>query len=211
MPLVFIILKYACSSARCMKSACMLTAVVVALLLAGCSPSTQKGDLKMMKDTVVIETGKGTIEVQLNREKAPITVDNFLRYANAGFYDGTVFHRVMSGFMIQGGGFTPDGTQKPTNEPIKLESNNGLMNKMGTIAMARTPLPDSATSQFFINVADNGFLDYAAGNAGYAVFGNVTSGMDIVNKIAAVRTSNRGDNGNWPVEDVVIKRVYVKK
>ena len=164
----------------------------------------------MTKDTVVIETSKGTIEVQLNREKAPVTVDNFLRYANAGFYDGTVFHRVMPGFMIQGGGFAPDGTQKPTNEPIKLESSNGLKNELGTVAMARTIVPDSATSQFFINVADNGFLNYAPGNDGYAVFGTVTKGMDVVNVIAAVRTSSRGENGNWPVEDVVIKRVYVK-
>ena len=164
----------------------------------------------MTKDTVVIETSKGTIEVQLNREKAPITVDNFLAYVNSGFYDGTVFHRVMPGFMIQGGGFTPDGTQKPTNKPIKLESNNGLRNKIGAIAMARTPLPDSATNQFFINVADNGFLDYAPGNDGYAVFGNVTSGMDIVNKIVAVKTSSRGENGNWPVEDVLIKTVRIK-
>ncbi len=165
----------------------------------------------MTKDIVVIETSKGTIEVQLNSEKASITVENFLAYVNSGFYDGTVFHRVMPGFMIQGGGFTPDGTQKPTSEPIKLESDNGLGNDAGTIAMARTSVPDSATSQFFINVANNGFLNYAPGNDGYAVFGKVTSGMDVVNKIAAVRTSSRGDNSNWPVEDVVIKKVSVKK
>ena len=190
----------------------MIVAVAVAaLLLSACSPTANKqGDVTMKKDVVVIETSKGTIEVQLNREKAPVTVDNFLRYANAGFYDGTVFHRVMPGFMIQGGGFTPDGTQKPTSEPIKLESNNGLKNVLGTVAMARTIVPDSATSQFFINVADNGFLNYAPGNDGYAVFGTVTKGMDIVNAIAAVKTSSRGNNGNWPVEDVMIKRVYVK-
>ncbi len=194
-----------------MRKAFLLTAVVAALLLAGCSSSTQKGDVKMTKDIVVIETSKGTIEVQLNSEKASITVENFLAYVNSGFYDGTVFHRVMPGFMIQGGGFTPDGTQKPTSEPIKLESDNGLGNDAGTIAMARTSVPDSATSQFFINVANNGFLNYAPGNDGYAVFGKVTSGMDVVNKIAAVRTSSRGDNSNWPVEDVVIKKVSVKK
>lgn len=165
----------------------------------------------MTKDMVVIETSTGSIEIQLNREKAPITVENFLAYLNSGFYDGTVFHRVMPGFMIQGGGFTPNGTQKPTSEPIKLESNNGLENDVGTIAMARTGVPDSATSQFFINVADNSFLNYAPGNDGYAVFGKVTNGMDVINKIAAVRTSNRGENGNWPVEDVVIKKVYVKR
>lgn len=165
----------------------------------------------MTKDIVVIETSKGMIEVQLNREKAPITVENFLAYVNSGFYNGTVFHRVMPGFMIQGGGFTPDGTQKPTNSPIKLESNNGLSNDVGTVAMARTSVPDSATSQFFINVANNGFLNYAPGNDGYAVFGKVTSGMDVVNKIAAVRTGSRAGNADWPVEDVLIKSISVKK
>jgi peptidyl-prolyl cis-trans isomerase B (cyclophilin B) len=128
-----------------------------------------------------------------------------------GFYDGTVFHRVIPGFMIQGGGFTPDGAQKPTHGQIKLESSNGLKNKVGTIAMARTSIPDSATSQFFISIADNGFLDYAPGNDGYAVFGMVTKGMDVVNAIAAVKTSTRDGNGDWPVEDVVIKKVSVKK
>ena len=163
------------------------------------------------KDIVVIETNKGMIEVQLNREKAPITVENFLAYVNSGFYDGTVFHRVIPSFMIQGGGFIPDGTQKPTHEPIKLESDNGLRNDVGTIAMARTSIPDSATSQFFVNVADNGFLNYAPGNDGYAVFGRVISGMDVVNSIVAVKTSSRNGNGDWPVEEVVIKKAYVKK
>ena len=187
-------------------------AVMAALLLTACSSPTKQGDLTMKaKDIIFIETSKGTIEVELNREKAPITVGNFLRYANEGFYDGTVFHRVIPGFMIQGGGFTPDGNQKPTHDTIKLESNNGLKNTAGTIAMARTSVPDSATSQFFINVADNGFLDYAPGNDGYAVFGTVFKEMDVVNAIVAVKTANRDGNADWPVEDVVIKRVYVKK
>ena len=187
-------------------------AIIAALLLAACSSPTKQGDLTMKtKDIVVIETSKGTFEVELNREKAPITVGNFLRYAKEGFYDGTVFHRVMLGFMIQAGGFTPDGAQKPAGNSIKLESNNGLKNTAGTIAMARTSVPDSATSQFFINVADNGFLDYAPGNDGYAVFGAVTKGMDVVNAIVAAKTANREGNADWPVEDVVIKRVYVKK
>ena len=160
---------------------------------------------------VVIETSKGTIEVHLNRDKAPVTVDNFVRYANEGFYDGTIFHRVIPGFMVQGGGFTPDGTKKQTHDPIKLESDNGLANTAGTIAMARTSVPDSATSQFFINVANNGFLDHSSGNDGYAVFGTVTKGMDVVSAIVAVKTANRDGNGDWPVEDVMIKKVYVKK
>ena len=187
-------------------------AIIAALLLTACSSPTKQGDLTMKaKDIVVIETSKGTIEVELNREKAPITVANFLRYANEGFYDGTVFHRVIPGFMIQGGGFTPDGSQKPTHDTIKLESNNGLKNTAGTIAMARTSIPDSATSQFFINVADNSFLDYAPSNYGYAVFGTVTKGMDVVTTIVSVKTSTRQGNGDWPVDDVMIKRVYLKK
>ncbi|MBI3036523.1 peptidyl-prolyl cis-trans isomerase [Candidatus Woesearchaeota archaeon] len=161
--------------------------------------------------TVIIETNKGKIEVELYPDKAPITVKNFLDYVNEGFYDGTVFHRVIPGFMIQGGGFTPDGAQKPTHEQIKLESSNGLKNKVGTIAMARTNIPDSASSQFFINIADNSPLDYNPGNDGYAVFGTVTKGMDVVNAIAAVKTSSRGPYDDWPIEDVVIKKVSVKK
>lgn len=181
----------------------IIPVIVAALLLAGCAQ-----EAKM--DTVVLETSKGNIEIQLDSKNAPITTANFLSYVNEGFYDGTVFHRVIPGFMAQGGGFTPDGTQKPVKDPIKLESKNGLRNKIGTVAMARTSVPDSATSQFFINVADNGFLDYAPGNDGYAVFGNVTKGMDVVNAIVAVKTETRGFNADWPVEDVVIKKVTVK-
>jgi peptidyl-prolyl cis-trans isomerase A (cyclophilin A) len=164
-----------------------------------------------MNEIAVIETSKGTIEIELDRENAPITVENFVTYANEGFYDGTVFHRVIPGFMVQGGGFALEGPEKETRPPISLESNNGLKNLRGTIAMARTMDPDSATSQFFINTADNSFLDYAPGNDGYAVFGKVISGMDVVGFIESVETADRGMHGDWPVEDVVITRIYIKQ
>jgi cyclophilin family peptidyl-prolyl cis-trans isomerase len=145
-----------------------------------------------MKKIIIIETNKGNIEVELDFENAPITAENFLSYVESGHYEGTIFHRVMSNFMIQGGGFTPDGNQKDTMKPIKLESQNGLKNLRGTIAMARTNVPDSATSQFFINTKDNSFLDYAPGNPGYAVFGKVINGMEVVDEIEKVKTGNRG-------------------
>ncbi len=160
---------------------------------------------------VVIETNKGNIFLELDKDNAPVTVENFLSYVEEGHYSGTVFHRVIDGFMIQGGGFTADARQKKTHNPIALESNNGLKNKKGTIAMARTMVPDSATSQFFINVADNGMLDYTQANPGYAVFGKVVSGMDVVNAIKVVETGVRKGMGDWPVEDVVIEKVYVKE
>ncbi|MBW2985646.1 peptidyl-prolyl cis-trans isomerase [Candidatus Woesearchaeota archaeon] len=159
---------------------------------------------------VILETSKGNIEIELNQEKAPITVKNFLNYVDKKHYDGTVFHRVISNFMIQGGGFTADGEQKSVDNPIKLESNNGLKNDEGTIAMARTNIPDSATSQFFINVKDNNLLNYAPGNDGYAVFGKVVSGMEIVNTIKAVSTGTKFGMQDWPTEDVVITKVYLK-
>jgi len=160
---------------------------------------------------VVLETSKGNIEIELYADKAPVTVDNFLMYVNEHFYDGTVFHRVMDGFMIQGGGFTPEGVERYTRDPIFLESQNGLHNGIGYVAMARTGDPNSATSQFFINVADNSMLDYSGPeNPGYAVFGKVVSGMDVVNTIKSVPVSSRGYNENWPVEDVLIIRAYVK-
>jgi cyclophilin family peptidyl-prolyl cis-trans isomerase len=161
---------------------------------------------------VVLETSKGTSEFELYREQAPITVENFVAYVNEGFYDGTLFHRVIPGFMVQGGGFTPDGEEKDTRAPIKLESGNGLKNKKGTVAMARTMLPDSATAQFFINVADNGFLDARVpGQDGYAVFGKVLSGMDVVDGIVSAETGSRGPYDDWPVEDILIVRAYVKE
>jgi len=157
---------------------------------------------------VVIETNKGNISLELDPNKAPITVANFMAYVDSGFYDNTVFHRVIDGFMIQGGGFTPDGQKKETRDPIMLESENGLKNDVGTIAMARTNAPNSATAQFFINLKDNGFLNYAPGNAGYAVFGKVTSGMDVVNEIRQVETTVKQGMQDWPVEDIIITKAY---
>jgi cyclophilin family peptidyl-prolyl cis-trans isomerase len=168
-----------------------------------------------------LETSLGSIEIELNKEKAPITVENFLNYVTTGAYDETVFHRVIDGFMIQGGGFTTDGEKKPTNPPIKLESNNGLLNEVGTIAMARTNIPDSATNQFFINLKDNSFLNYSSTNTdslylahsspGYAVFGKVVKGMDVVNTIKRVQTAVKNGMNDWPVDDVLIKKVFLKK
>lgn len=156
---------------------------------------------------VTIETSKGNIGLELDPNRAPVTVKNFLTYVDEGFYEGTIFHRVIPGFMIQGGGFTADGTQKPTHDPIELESRNGLSNSVGTIAMARTNSPNSATSQFFINVAPNENLDYRPGFPGYAVFGKVTAGMDVVNEIRQVKTGMHGPHADWPVEPVVIKKI----
>ena len=159
-----------------------------------------------------IETSKGTITLELNAEKAPATVANFVEYAKSGFYDGTIFHRVIDGFMIQGGGFTRDMNQKETRAPIRIESMNGLSNARGTIAMARTMDPNSATSQFFINLVDNDFLDFTAPTTqgyGYAVFGAVTDGLEVVDAIAKVRTGSVGPYENVPEDAVVIKKVIV--
>ncbi len=161
-------------------------------------------------EVVVLETSKGDIDIELNRSAAPLTVANFENYVNSGFYDGTIFHRVISGFMIQGGGFTPDGQQKATNPPIKLESDNGLKNIAGSIAMARTSDPDSATSQFFINTVDNPPLDYAPGNPGYTVFGQVISGMDVVHEIESVQTVDNGGYQDWPLQPVTIEKAYME-
>jgi len=160
-----------------------------------------------LMEYVVMETSSGAVTIELDPNSAPETVANFLRYVDAKAYDGTIFHRVISNFMIQGGGFTPDGNQKPTEAPIMLESQNGLKNDIGTIAMARTNAPNSATSQFFINVSKNDFLNYSPGNPGYAVFGKVTSGMEVVNQIRQVQTGTRNGMGDWPKEDVVIKTI----
>ena len=162
--------------------------------------------------TATIETSKGTITLSLNDEKAPETVRNFIQYAKDGHYDGTVFHRVIDGFMIQGGGFTKDMQQKPTRAPIRNEAMNGLKNRRGTIAMARTMVVDSATSQFFINLVDNAFLDFQMPTAqgfGYAVFGEVTDGLDVVDAIAKVSTGCVGPYQDVPVEPVVIEKVTV--
>ena len=161
---------------------------------------------------VKMDTNHGTITLELDAENAPNTVANFLTYANEGFYDGTIFHRVISNFMIQGGGFTDDMNQKTTHDPIKNEANNGLQNDVGTIAMARTGDPHSATAQFFINVKDNDFLNFSSETPqgwGYAVFGKVTEGMDVVEKIKAVPTTTKGPYQDVPSETVVIEKVTV--
>lgn len=162
----------------------------------------------------VIETNMGNISLSLDETKAPKTVANFVNYARKGFYDNTVFHRVIDGFMIQGGGFTPDMLQKSTDAPIANEAANGLKNTVGTIAMARTAAPHSATSQFFINVADNTPLNYTAPTPqgyGYAVFGKVSKGMDVVNKIAKTRTGYKMGHGDVPLQAIKIKKVYIVK
>lgn len=166
---------------------------------------------KNMDTIVVLMTSMGNIEIKLATKEAPITTANFLSYVETDYYDDIVFHRVMPGFMIQGGGFIATGKQKISGDPIVLESGNGLLNKRGTIAMARTNDPDSATSQFFINLVDNEFLDKSAGSDGYAVFGEVIEGMDVVDAIGGVKTATFGLYENWPEEDVVILGAYLKE
>jgi peptidyl-prolyl cis-trans isomerase A (cyclophilin A) len=162
------------------------------------------------RPVVILTTTLGEITIELYPDKAPITVENFLSYVDSGFYDGSIFHRVIPGFMIQGGGLTPAMEQKPTQPPIKNEADNGLKNVTGTISMARTQDKDSATSQFFINLADNAFLDHGARGFGYAVFGKVTDGMDVVNKIAQVPTGNRGLHKDVPQQPVIIESAHRK-
>jgi peptidyl-prolyl cis-trans isomerase A (cyclophilin A) len=157
------------------------------------------------RPVVALETSLGTIKIALDRDKAPVTVENFLQYVRSGHYDGTIFHRVIPNFMIQGGGFDAQMTQKPTKPPIKNEARNGLKNRRGTVAMARTNDPDSATSQFFVNVKDNTMLDYGMRNAGYAVFGEVVEGMDVVDRIVGVPTTTRPPHADVPRVPVVIK------
>jgi peptidyl-prolyl cis-trans isomerase B (cyclophilin B) len=162
-----------------------------------------------MTKTVEMTTSAGAIRIELDDAKAPATVENFLNYVRAGHYDGTVFHRVIQGFMIQGGGFEPGMKQKPTGAPINNESANGLRNENYSIAMARTMAPHSATAQFFINTKNNSFLDKdrAQDGWGYAVFGKVVSGAEVVDAIERVATGNRGGHGDVPLQDVVIERV----
>ncbi|MGL9720283.1 peptidylprolyl isomerase A [Symbiopectobacterium sp.] len=159
---------------------------------------------------VLLTTSEGNIELALDNQKAPVSVKNFVEYVNSGFYNGTTFHRVIPGFMVQGGGFVDEiMKQKATNPPIKNEADNGLRNVRGTIAMARTAEKDSATSQFFINVADNAFLDHGQRDFGYAVFGKVVKGMDVADKISQVQTSNIGPYQNVPSKPIVIKSAKI--
>ena len=188
------------------RFACLL---FLGLCLAGSAVAAEAKN-----PTLLIETSLGNVKVELFQKEAPISVKNFLDYAKSGFYNGTIFHRVIPGFMIQGGGFTADMAQKPTRAEIKNEATNGLKNTRGTLAMARTNVVDSASSQFFINVADNDFLNHRPGGPGafgYAVFGKVISGMDVVDKIAAVQTGMQAGMTDVPVKPVVIKNVKIVK
>ena len=180
--------------------------------LTAANKKTLPGD--RMSDTFVIETSLGTITVQLDPKNAPLHAANFAKYADDGFFDGLVFHRVIPGFMIQGGGMSPEMNQKrPTQNPVRNESLNGQKNLRGTLAAARTSDPDSATSQFFINLKDNDFLDGnpATKKVGYSVFGKVTAGMDVVDKIAGVKTTTKGPHGDVPEQPVTIKSVRPAK
>ena len=179
-----------------------LFAVLLLVLIISCT--------KEESNMIVFETNMGNFEVELNKEKAPISVQNFLSYVNEGYYDGLIFHRVIPNFMVQGGGFDPDMNQKAVQSPIKNEADNGLKNEKYTLAMARTADVNSATSQFFINVADNTFLDNGARDFGYAVFGKVVLGQEVIDKIAAVQTGAKGHFTDVPVESVVMNKVYVK-
>ena len=169
-----------------------------------------------MTDIVVMETSKGTIEIELNRGRAPVTVKNFVQYVNDGFFNGLCFHRVIKGFMIQGGGFTPLGMHKETRAPIQIESRNGLKNARGSITMARTNNPASATSQFFINTVDNANLDYPSFDGhGYTVFGKVITGMDVVDEIEGTPTvttmTPNGPMQDWPKAEICINKVSMKE
>src|ERR1700761_3956408 len=154
---------------------------------------------------VQFETSHGSFTIELFEKDAPVTVANFLKYVDDGFFDGTIFHRIVPGFVIQGGGLTTDFSQKDTRDPIKNEADNGVLNKRGSLSMARTNDVNSAPSQFFVNLTDNDFLDHRPGNFGYAVFGRVTSGMDVIDKIAKVKTGRRKMYTDAPMEDVLIK------
>ncbi len=183
---------------------------VAMLVAAACAGVTARAEGK--NPVVLIATSMGDIKVELYEDKAPVTVKNFLAYVNDKFYDGTVFHRVIPDFMIQGGGFDKGMNQKSTKAPIKNEAGNGLKNGVGTVAMARTNVVDSATAQFFINVKDNAFLDHrdeSPAGFGYAVFGKVIDGMDVVHKIEHVQTTNKPPYQNVPSEPVIIKSITV--
>jgi len=189
-----------------------IVAVLIALpLFATAFGHGKTADKAPAKNPVVVmETSMGTIKVELLVDKAPITTKNILDYVNSGFYNGTIFHRVISNFVIQGGGFLPDMTRKQTRPPITNEASNGLKNVRGSLSMARTSDPNSATSQFFINLKDNASLDAGPGNPGYAVFAQVTEGMDVVDKIAAVKTTTKPPYSDVPIQPVIIKSAKVE-
>ncbi len=201
------------------KSSALLTFSTLLIFLSSCSDNNTVNEIDKQKEKpmtqVTIETSLGDIKLELNDEKAPITVENFKTIANSGYYEGTIFHRVINGFMIQGGGLTADMNNKSSDtSPIQNEANNGLPNDRGTIAMARTMDPHSATSQFFINHKDNGFLNHTGETSqgwGYAVFGKVTEGMDVVDQIAEVATGSSGAYQDVPQEVITIESVVISE
>jgi peptidyl-prolyl cis-trans isomerase B (cyclophilin B) len=185
--------------------------LLTAILLTGLAVFSSAEDVEEAT-VITLKTTKGDIKIELNEEKAPKTVANFLGYVERGHYTGTIFHRVIPGFMVQGGGFTTNMVQTPTSETVENEANNGLKNLRGTIAMARTQAPHSAGAQFFINVKDNGFLDFRSPTMqgwGYAVFGKVVEGMDVVEEIEGVKTGRSGPHSDVPLEPIVINEVIV--
>ena len=196
-----------------------LSSFALAFILNSCSKKSDEVEVPIIKEIsmtqVTIKTSAGDIQLELNGEKAPITVKNFVDIANSGYFEGTIFHRVINGFMVQGGGLNADMSDKSSGTaPIQNEANNGLTNDRGTIAMARTMDPHSATSQFFINHKDNGFLNHTAENSqgwGYAVFGKVTEGLDIVDQIADVATGSSGGHQDVPLEVITIESVTVSE
>lgn len=188
------------------NSLILLIIIIIAIIIISYQMT---GNVVKQNPRVKLETSEGTITLELYPEEAPVTVENFLTYVNERNYDSTVFHRVIPDFMIQGGGFLPSGEEKPTHSPIKLESNNGLKNEKYTVAMARTMVPDSATNQFFINVNNNDFLNFGARDAGYAVFGKVVEGKDVVDMIAGKPTTSKNGMQDWPIEDVTITKAEV--
>jgi len=195
--------------------ACLACLLAIVGSASGAEP--EKAPAAPAHPHVLLETSKGNVTIELYPDKAPKSVENFLQYVKSGFFDGTIFHRVIPDFMIQGGGFTADMTQKPTKPPIPNEADNRVLNERGTLAMARTGDPNSATAQFFINLKNNGFLNFTAKTTsgwGYTVFGKVVEGMDVVDAIAAVPTTRKGSYENVPTTAVVIKKatiVHAKK
>jgi peptidyl-prolyl cis-trans isomerase B (cyclophilin B) len=190
----------------------MIVYKVVILLLVVVFGMSKISFAETMSPKVRLETSKGAIVLELDAKAAPKTVENFLGYVQDGFYDGTIFHRVIKQFMVQGGGFTADMEQKSTRDQIQNEADNGLKNKRGTIAMARTSDPHSATSQFFINIVDNAYLDFKAKNAqgwGYCVFGKVIEGLDVIDAIEAVKTTTKRPHQDVPVEPIIIEKAVV--
>jgi peptidyl-prolyl cis-trans isomerase A (cyclophilin A) len=190
----------------------ILSIFALSLFIFAGADQTAKAEQAAKNTVVLMETSMGNVKIRLDPQKSPISVQNFIDYVKGGFYKGTIFHRVIPGFMIQGGGFTADMQEKQTRAPIKNEAGNGLKNERGTIAMARTMIVDSATAQFFINVVDNGFLNHRDNSMqgyGYAVFGKVIDGMDVVDRIAAVKTGYQKGMGDVPEKPVTIKSMRV--